>query len=134
MFSLQSLIIFGHYGGKKIGYAGPANTERPRSAPSGMQIVQHRNLQELLSGFATLLVAICRYPLFFVCEAIYITLAVLGGSLRRKKNSGVGPMIASCNIIRFWGYPTQTMFFTLSQNGISSWLENVFVVITETIS
>ena len=122
MFSLQSLNFWGHYGGKKIGCAGPANTERPRNAPSGMQIVQHRNLQELLSGFATLLVAICRYPLFFVCEAICITLAVFGGSLRRKK-SGVGPMSASCNIIRFWGYPTQAMIFTLFQNGISSWLK-----------
>ena len=117
MSSLFTVFLFGHYGRNKVGSAGPANIVKHRSAPSGMKRVQKHNLQELWSGFERPLVAICRYPLFFVLHAIYMTSVVFWGPLRKEKNSSADPIIASCNIIGFWALRHKPHFSCFFQMG-----------------
>ena len=69
----SNCFLFGHYGRKQIGSTGLGSIEKHLNAPSGMERVQYHNFCELWSGFVRPLVAICRYPLFCVCEGVHLT-------------------------------------------------------------
>ena len=109
-----SSVFFDCHHGRTSNYStGPANTPNHRNAPSEIKWVQNHNFQDLRSGFGKPLVSICLHPMCFFPHAIYITLAVFGGPLKKEKKTRVDDIFASCNIVGFLGSPTQAMFFTL---------------------